>query len=1192
MAKLKSNDFTNIEKLTEIITEIIKPYSFEDMANAVFCINSYAGNRSLIEVSLALNNAIIEYNDFGEKRINSYTDFSNLCRKLGDAIGKQSFVDYIDPDMGEVKISAFDNVYSVILGTGYNNCFSKIHSLPTLAELLECEEHVKYIFEYSSAMIDSLRHINSQLDDEEYSELNVPPEDFYNVATKSFGICQSKWNLEQIDRFIKQDFIERTHFVRRKERYFPLYNTSILMDVYDQLCTLLSDEQESRLIDNVINKLLWDIYKYDVGIKSKMLSPCMLVDSNDPIAGEKGLVFTMAGKNGIIIGLNATVYDDAELDGVCNKIQKAHHNKTLSSIELMHRCSETAYLKASLSSDKVFVVLINSVLTHEHEEVQNKYYSFVSECSLSDMIYYLCFSDDADELINYLQFKHNHSNMKILGFGGDSSLFLTWKLQNERIEGGAVSFTMLTLDPSIDSSYVINYYNEMFSKYPWYRDPLMDPVYSWKHKVITDGVLESVSKSGNFGGRLFLFAEANFKLFNCTNTEFFLEEKEVEEISKFQDIDEITFTIIESLRSSFNHCKELDSLTIELLQMPSGYFRKNVGSNESLNGRYVNSDSKFVENTVIIRYSINYDCLISELSKSRDRSVEVEYIKELFMELNKYYPSTYLNLSNELENIKQNKRLVGLYEASIEYKYNGYTRSLNIGDKYYIDARKLIAHVCLENEIEPGIYKGDDANRLVRTIQRELINRFEKEVCKFNSESLHVLCLEHYAQAVHEFVWEKTKYYKLEDIDESEKKIIQEKIIEYRKELQHRMNDLLYLIETNLSINRNEDKDVSDEEFNFLYALSHWLVLLSETADICHYISDWIYLSINSEYNIDTEIYEIDGAANYNKRTYESQDYEISNDENDKVHLDRVLAGFESDTGCTFRTVLDVLTFLEMSGTEIAKVKGDNVYCVNLYEVVNAIQEELSYAVPYEELYRAIDFLCVIPDKLKECKGKTDYYIPIGKRKERDNRFEIRPLLVDGNSIIFSPPHLDYVKNRWRNGILGFYPPFEYGLDKMCDAIALWKKDYEEKIVDEVAGYFKTSEFDFVKKDVYLHKLDKTGNHPKDLGDYDVLAINTSTKEIWMIECKVIKKVGSFYEMYQQQHHFFDVDKYDVKFNKRIKYMEANYPRLLSSLGIAVDEYKVVPMMCINKVFTSRFKDVGFEIVSLDELRQIICSDK
>ena len=559
---MKSNDFTNIEKLTEIITEIIKPYSFEDMANAVFCINSYAGNRSLIEVSLALNNAIIEYNDFGEKRINSYTDFSNLCRKLGDAIGKQSFVDYIDPDMGEVKISAFDNVYSVILGTGYNNCFSKIHSLPTLAELLECEEHVKYIFEYSSAMIDSLRHINSQLDDEEYSELNVPPEDFYNVATKSFGICQSKWNLEQIDRFIKQDFIERTHFVRRKERYFPLYNTSILIDVYDQLCTLLSDEQESRLIDNVINKLLWDIYKYDVGIKSKMLSPCMLVDSNDPIAGEKGLVFTMAGKNGIIIGLNATVYDDAELDGVCNKIQKAHHNKTLSSIELMHRCSETAYLKASLSSDKVFVVLINSVLTHEHEEVQNKYYSFVSECSLSDMIYYLCFSDDADELINYLQFKHNHSNMKILGFGGDSSLFLTWKLQNERIEGGAVSFTMLTLDPSIDSSYVINYYNEMFSKYPWYRDPLMDPVYSWKHKVITDGVLESVSKSGNFGGRLFLFAEANFKLFNCTNTEFFLEEKEVEEISKFQDIDEITFTIIESLRSSFNHCKELDSLTI------------------------------------------------------------------------------------------------------------------------------------------------------------------------------------------------------------------------------------------------------------------------------------------------------------------------------------------------------------------------------------------------------------------------------------------------------------------------------------------------------------------------------------------------------------------------------------------------------------------------------------------------------
>lgn len=1189
MTIVKSNDFFNIDNLTEKITNIIKPYYYDDIANAVFCINSYVGNRSILEVSLALNNAIAEADNFGKTRINNYSEFSNLCKRLSDEIGCQEYIDYIEEDLGVVKINAFENIYSIILGTGYNNGFSKVYSLPFLAEILDCESDVKYVFDYSSCMIESLKNHNEKNEDEDYTKISIPPQEYYNVATEWFNIKCKTWNLKEMNAFIDQPVIEKLHFIKKKENYYPLYNTSILLDVYEKLFSLLTEGQKSSLINNVLNKLLWDLHRFDVGIHASMLSPCKIMSAGEVIVGDKGLAFVKSCSKGCFIGINASVYSETEIDSVCQQIKDAIQRDDLSAVELMHRCSEEAFLKAKLSNNRFYVVLINSVLPQVNIEVQRKYNSFVSECSLNDMIYYLCFSGGTEELINYLQFKHENSDMRVIGFGGDSSLFLTWKLQNERIEGGAVNFSMISLDPYIDSSYVIDYYKKYFLTFSWYRDCLIDPVFSWNYKFISPGVLECVSKNNNFGGLLFSFTNSNFKIFICTNIEFFIKEKDIEGINNIATFDEIAMTLVESLRNCFDRCNELDSITIELLQMPFTYFEENVGINERTSGIYVNCDSKFAGNTLIIRYSIDYKRLFEDIASATDRSIETSFIKELFRDISIYFPATYTFLVDELASIESNKKLVGLYETTIEYKYNPSIK-IRVDDKYYIDARKLIANVCLENGIQPGEYIGSDANRLIRTIQSQLIYRFENEVKKYNYESLHNICLDYYAQAVHEFVLEKTKYSNLNSLDDNEQEIIKGKIIDYRQKLQHEMNDLLYLIETNLSIHRSEDRIITKEEFSYLYALSHWLVLLSETADICHFVSDWIYVTINSEYNIDTEVYEINGTSEYNRRTYESRDYEINNDANDKIHLDNILKGFEHDAGFSFTTMTDMLAFMEMRGTEIANPVGDNVYSVNLQNAILFMQEELLYSISYEELYRALDFLCVNPDELKTCKGKTYSYIPIGNRKERNNRFEIKPFLIVNENLVFSPPHLNYVKHRWINGLLGFYPPFEYDMDQMCECIKLWKKDYEDKIVDEVSTYFKDSGFDYVNKDVYLHKFDKKGKHPKNLGDYDVLAINTMTKEIWIIECKVIKKVGSFYEMYQQQHHFFITDKNDEKFSKRIAYMESNYTRILDVLGLKNEEYTIVPKMCVNKVFASRFKEVDFEIVSLDELRQLICS--
>lgn len=96
------------------------------------------------------------------------------------------------------------------------------------------------------------------------------------------------------------------------------------------------------------------------------------------------------------------------------------------------------------------------------------------------------------------------------------------------------------------------------------------------------------------------------------------------------------------------------------------------------------------------------------------------------------------------------------------------------------------------------------------------------------------------------------------------------------------------------------------------------------------------------------------------------------------------------------------------------------------------------------------------------------------------------------------------------------------------------------------------------------------------MGDYDVFAVNTELKEIWIAECKVLEKVETFYEMYRQQNRFFNEDKSDEKFQRRIDFLRKNYEEVIKDLQLPKAEYTIRPFMCTNKVFLSRYKDVDF----------------
>lgn len=167
---------------------------------------------------------------------------------------------------------------------------------------------------------------------------------------------------------------------------------------------------------------------------------------------------------------------------------------------------------------------------------------------------------------------------------------------------------------------------------------------------------------------------------------------------------------------------------------------------------------------------------------------------------------------------------------------------------------------------------------------------------------------------------------------------------------------------------------------------------------------------------------------------------------------------------------------------------------------------------------------------------------------------------------------------------MDWYLPYEVGLDNLKVEIKKWKKRYEDEMVLDITNTLKKAGFDIVIPDFELYKRYPKSSYPQELGDYDVFAINSVKKEIWLIESKVLQKVGSIYEDQMQQKSFFFQHKDDEKFQRRIDYMMSNYKEVLKDLNLVeIEEYTIKPYMVTNKLFASRYKKVNYQIISFYE---------
>ena len=273
---------------------------------------------------------------------------------------------------------------------------------------------------------------------------------------------------------------------------------------------------------------------------------------------------------------------------------------------------------------------------------------------------------------------------------------------------------------------------------------------------------------------------------------------------------------------------------------------------------------------------------------------------------------------------------------------------------------------------------------------------------------------------------------------------------------------------------------------------------------------------------------------------------------------------------------------------------GEEVY-TNVFAVKKEELEKVFFDLLEEKKYtsddvtKALDFLILDPNLLKTISGSAPHDIlPIWEREKRDNRFSVKPVILDEEYCIFSPVIMNQVLSLWRSGITEWYLPYEIGLKNLKSVLKKWKKRYEDEMVQDIAAMFRANAEYAVYPEIELFKRFPDDEYPEELGDYDVIAINTSQKEIWLIESKVLQKVGSIYEDQMQQKSFFFQHKDDEKFQRRIDYVKENTGKVLKSFGITPTDYSIVSYMVTNKLFESRYKEISFPIITFSELQDII----
>lgn len=1180
------------------ISELIKIYDFDSVVKVIFVITSWRNNRGAQESCLALNGAVAHNIEWGNKEINTYNEFVEFFEMIYPILQISSYDDPVLNDFGEIKLNYKSHYYSVITGTGHTSpVFAALQYLELISDATNMNQFTQELIEYFDRMLSDL-FLNNTLVTGDISlspKFECPSIDYFKSVLCFFE--EATWNNLDVTLLVmlsaEYNPLLKSHFVEQDDIYYPLFNPSLLIDYLTNIIVRISQKDAAKIIKSSLVNKIKTIYCYNNCRSDFLIDNCLFLDDQTPIK-KLCACFTVFYDENVIVFID-TDENEGEYLSAITLLKTAFDKKTLSIANLDEKVSPNQCRAYKINNN----FKLNVICYDEHINVDETVFKFYSEektiYSAIDLMYMIMISENILQLVEFVE-KNSQKDMRIFSWGGISDQYTLYLEEKGYISKGAIEYTNIYTDIDTSAAHVFLKYIELSNCFPFHLDSRMfcEPE-CWKITLDENNIYQYVKKSREpFGGAVFVLNNkcvifSSYDILNIIKNDSYQQAN-----INIEFLRGIVERFIEENKIMFSGISLLDDFYIQ--------FTCRSLSLESTSTDYIKI-SNIIKTDKTIRIDFEVACykLMQDISLVDNRSVEYKMIQELFQPIFDRDLKVFDDLCKNVEKYKNKKKTANTKVINIDYYFNTDYCRLKETEVSELSVRKEIAQICAKAGVVPGVYERKDATNIVRRIQENAVICLEKKIHQLNRIELHYMLLSAYSYELFSAQLNQKSFNLCEDIDEIEKNNSQKKAMQAIENSKTNQIAFRYLIESNLCLNENRgDENIDDAMLSELLSFAQWLISLQSSSDLCFHTDSKTVLHVLDDYRIDVELGDLyykkyQSAA---KRRLSSDTYDIKGDETDREYFNKVANEFYVDTGVLFRVLELVLHQLSESSfpkecVNFHEVKP-NVIRVNIEDVIKNCISFINEDVLSADIQKAFDFLTVDVTKLKTIGAKTYTTLPIWEREKRDNNFFIKPILKSGDSYIFSPIMAKETKDRWTNGFCQFYPPYEIGLVNTTKALAEWKNYYEHLFSTDIENMFRNFKFDYQKHDVDIRREDRVGKHPtiNELGDFDVIGLSKSLKTVFIIECKVLQPIGSVFEHSNEQKRFFQKEKFDEKFQKRVNYFSKVYRSFFANIGydLGDDEYQIRPYMVVNKVFDSYFKKISFPIVTYDELRMTIIS--
>jgi hypothetical protein len=219
-------------------------------------------------------------------------------------------------------------------------------------------------------------------------------------------------------------------------------------------------------------------------------------------------------------------------------------------------------------------------------------------------------------------------------------------------------------------------------------------------------------------------------------------------------------------------------------------------------------------------------------------------------------------------------------------------------------------------------------------------------------------------------------------------------------------------------------------------------------------------------------------------------------------YLDEIDAAFFQDFGFGFRNLINVLQVLALWAEYDKSDEEKSYYSADLEKIVEICIKNIT-SVHEESIRGIVDFLTLKPEYLLKVEGQSAVCddLPVWEHRKRTTRYTLKPLINIGGLYYWGPHSAFRSAVTWLNTSSVHQLPADYKAGSVQTVLTKGHRVMEEALVTKTKEIIEryTS---LVVIERELHKADRDGNHPIDLGDYDVLAFIKNKNMLVYIECK------------------------------------------------------------------------------------------